>query len=215
MIKNEIIENNDYNSVFFYIPNFLNKKDELEYKTYLDNMNDFVPCYNHKNNVLRLQKWYQVNHKYFCKDWNVKHKRWFSFSYDKYIFELQNKIQNKLYDLNLIVQLNSCLINKYVNGKYYISNHRDSIISFGEYPTICILSLGEPRTIKFNRLLYNSNNYKSIKLNKNSNLNSEFLLESGSLFIMSGSSQKYFVHEVPKTNSNSTRYSLTFREFLI
>ena len=34
-----------------------------------------------------------------------------------------------------------------------------------------------------------------------------------SLFIMAGASQKYFTHEIPKCDSNDTRYSLTFREF--
>ena len=43
--------------------------------------------------------------------------------------------------------INSCLINKYRNSKDYISPHRDTNISFGEYPTIAGLSIGSEREI--------------------------------------------------------------------
>ena len=43
--------------------------------------------------------------------------------------------------------------------------------------------------------------------------NIEFILEPNSLFIMSGASQKYFTHEIPKCDSVDIRYSMTFREY--
>ena len=45
-------------------------------------------------------------------------------------------------------------------------------------------------------------------------LDFEMELEDNSLFIMGGASQKYYSHEIPKSESKDTRYSLTFREFI-
>ena len=51
--------------------------------------------------------------------------------------------------------------------------------------------------------------------NKKSFLNFDIELKHGSLFIMAGSSQKYFSHEIPtETKKLGVRYSLTFREVL-
>lgn len=215
MIKNEIIEKNDYNSIFYYHEHFLNNKEIIYYLNYLNDMDDFYPCNNYKNIICRYQKWYQIKNKYFCNNWNKRYDRWRSFNYDNIILQIQNKIQKLLYDLNLITNLNSCLINKYTDGNNYISNHRDSILSFGEYPTICILSIGEPRMIKFNRIIHNNENKKSIKIDKNTNNHFDFFLKSGSIFIMSGSSQKYYVHEIPKSDSTNIRYSFTFRNYIL
>jgi alkylated DNA repair dioxygenase AlkB len=40
-------------------------------------------------------------------------------------------------------------------------------------------------------------------------------LESGSVFIMAGSSQKKYLHTIKKTFCENPRYSLTFREFIL
>ena len=53
----------------------------------------------------------------------------------------------------------------------------------------------------------------SIKSDKTNPEEIKITLPSGSLFIMAGSIQKYFSHEIPKTYSNKTRYSMTFRQF--
>ena len=52
-----------------------------------------------------------------------------------------------------------------------------------------------------------------MKQDSKSNVDFEIELEDNSLFIMGGASQKYFSHEIPKSNSIEQRYSLTFREF--
>ena len=91
----------------------------------------------------------------------------------------------------------------------------DSIESFGEYPLIVGLSLGSTRKINFRKVLYDENNTKSMKKDRKNPVNFSMKLESGSLFIMSGSSQKYFGHEIPKCNDDNIRYSLTFRKFIL
>jgi alkylated DNA repair dioxygenase AlkB len=216
MIKQVFNVNNDIASEFYYIPNFLSKKEQIELLHYLNNMNDFLPCNNFKNNSSRYQKWYQEKMKYFCPKWKKRFQRWKSFKYDDIINNTQKKVQKKIKSLNLgDPEFNSCLINKYLNGSDYIKNHRDSKDSFGEYPVIVGISLGSERKINFNKVIYDKENNRSIKLDQNSNKNFSFSLESGSLFIMSGSSQKYFVHEIPKCDTKDIRYSFTFREFIL
>ena len=54
----------------------------------------------------------------------------------------------------------------------------------------------------------------SIKTDINNKQEIRIKLKHGSMFIMAGAIQKYFSHEIPKTDSKDTRYSLTFREYI-
>lgn len=205
----------DKQSIFYYIPNFLSNEEQIKLLNYLNNMNNFHSCSNYKNNSSRYQKWYHMDKKYFCPLWKKRYKRWESFEYDTTLIELQDKIKNKLQLLNLDYNFNSCLINKYITGEHYINKHRDSLNSFGEYPTIVGLSIGSKRIINFTKVLFNPNNISSIKRDKIEPFNFNLTLDSGSIFIMTGSSQKYFAHEIPKSNTKKIRYSFTFRDFIL
>ena len=219
MIKYVFTEKNDQNSTFYYIPQFLTKKEQTNFNKYLELMNDFHPCHNYQKYSSRSQKWYHTGRKYFCPKWKYRYKRWESFEYDDFLKKIQQKVQRTITNLNLDVNFNSCLINKYNDGNDYIHSHRDSPDSFGEYPVIVGLSLGSHRKINFTRIKYDPNNTKSLKLEKNNYRNFSYTLESGSIFIMAGSSQKYFAHEIPQSinnaNSNDIRYSLTFRQYIL
>jgi alkylated DNA repair dioxygenase AlkB len=215
MIKSEFTENNDENSIFYYIPQFLSKNEQINIKKYLNTMNDFHPCHNYQKYSSRSQKWYHNEGKYFCPKWKYRYKRWESFEYDDFLKTIQEKVQRTITNLNFDVNFNSCLINKYNDGNDYIHSHRDSPDSFGEYPVIVGLSFGSPRKINFTRTTYDPNNIKSLKLQKNNYRNFSYTLESGSMFIMAGSSQKYFAHEIPQTNTTNIRYSLTFRQYIL
>ena len=66
-------------------------------------------------------------------------------------------------------------------------------------------------------MLYDNDNPSALKPDTlNNKDNFDILLKSGSLLIMSGSSQKYFSHSIPTEHNykNNVRYSLTFREYL-
>ena len=206
---------NDLDSTIIYINNVYDKEQQNILLNYLNNMNDFEPGSNNFGNVPRLQKWYQIDGEYFSKSWkNKEHKRWISKEYDKKLFEIQKEIEeltNKYYK----VAFNSCLINKYRDGKDKINHHRDTQSSFGEYPVISNLSLGDNRNIEFKRVIYNKENISSMKEDKeNSKDNFNINLESGSIIIMAGSAQKYFSHGIPETENNKLRYSLTFRNYI-
>lgn len=217
-------EDNHTDSIFCYIPNVLSLKEQIKLLTYANNINDFK--YNPKcsqKGTGRLQKWFQIDKKYFCPKWKNQHDWWKSFYYDDTIMNLQKNIQTFL-DSNEFLQnhniyipkINSCLLNKYRDGNDYISPHRDTQLSFGEEPTIIGLSLGETRKLNFTRV---TNNYKSKSLSQLDKLkqyyNFSFKLESGSIFIMAGSSQRYFSHSIIKSDTNKCRYSFTFRQFIL
>jgi alkylated DNA repair dioxygenase AlkB len=210
MINNIVTEYNDTPSIFHYVPNFITKEEEIKLKSYLDNTNDFIPSIKHNLGISRLQKWYQVDKKYFCPLWKERYPHWTSFEMDKTVSNMINKVQVFInnFDKNnqeafQIPRINSCLINKYPTGENFIAPHRDSEISFGEKPTIMGLSIGNERKINF------------VRNDKTKVDDFSFNLESGSLFIMAGSSQKYYQHTIPKEYCDDVRYSLTFREFIL
>jgi alkylated DNA repair dioxygenase AlkB len=219
--------NNEY-SIIAYYPDFLNIKQINELYTICDNNKNFIGGTSfYGTEIPRKQIWFHEKGSYFTKEWNNRFPRWESHTYQKYIKDLQNNIQNKInHDINLINEylhlnistpnINSCLINKYKNGYDNINAHRDNHLSFGDTPTILGLSIGSNREIKFNRIIYNKEYMASLKKDKKNNyLDNSFLLESGSLFMMAGATQKYFSHEIPKNkNITDPRYSFTFREHL-
>ena len=183
---------NDIDTTIIYIENIIDDKEILKY---LEEMDDFEGG---EVYTPRLQKWYQKDHHYFSKKWkNQSYQRWTSKDYDEYLLNLQNKIQT-IVNKYIPITFNSCLINKYRDGDDVIKPHRDAIESFGEYPVIANLSIGGERIIRF------ENKKETFDIN----------LENGSLLIMSGSSQKYFKHSIPKSDSEGVRYSLTFRRYL-
>lgn len=219
----EIKEKDGSFSYFYYIPNFLNTSYVSILTHWLEAMDDFNENKNYNEDaVIRYQKWYQKHKQYFCDQWKTKYKRWDAFSYDDILTDLEEHIINRLHsdhykDIGIdIPNVNSVLIQKYINGHHYISAHRDTDKSFGYTPTILNLSLGDSRDIIFKRVIYNGSNKKMSKLDKeHSCLNMKFTLEEGSLLIMAGQSQQHWTHQVDREEDKGLRYSLTFRELIV
>ena len=171
--------------------------------------------------IPRKQLWFQKDGKYFCDSWKNRYDRWESA--EEYP-EILEEITNKIYNCDEVIsalknnsieipKINSCLINKYRDGDDSIRAHRDTHLSFGDFPVIVGISLGDSRVLRVRRL-HNPELYKSMKVQKDSDEHIDFLLEDNSIFVMAGYSQKYFSHEIPKMEDKECRYSLTFREFI-
>ena len=95
-------------------------------------------------------------------------------------------------------RFNSCLLNYYHNGSESMGWHRDNEPELVKNAAIASLSFGEERMFKFKHL--ESGNALSIQL------------ETGSLLLMKGSIQEYWLHALPKTTrSTAPRMNLTFR----
>ncbi len=94
---------------------------------------------------------------------------------------------------------NSVLLNLYRGGQDSMGWHSDDEKELGPEPSIASISLGEPRVFHFRH-------------RKDKNLKHKILLEHGSLLFMSGSTQTYWHHQLPKTRKNiGERINLTFR----
>ena len=98
-IETKIIPEKDGHTVFIYIPNYLTKWESIKYQGWLNEMDDFKDNMNYnKTNLIRQQKWYQMENEYFCPKWERRYDRWKSHKYTKKLLDLQEKIQ-KLIDM--------------------------------------------------------------------------------------------------------------------
>lgn len=214
-------EHDGSTSIFYYIRNFISAPEVGEICKHLGTMDDFQDNYNYtKDKVIRTQKWFQKEKRYFCEEWKHRFDRWEASLYTHELSAFQNMVLDRLNKLQLaqigisIPNINSCLVNMYKDGSYRIRHHRDTDKAFGPTPTVIGISLGATREIEFKRVLYNGSNKQLSKKDKSTEyMNFKMKLESGSMFIMAGSSQKYWTHGIPADPSVvDRRYSLTMRE---
>lgn len=95
---------------------------------------------------------------------------------------------------------NSCLLNLYHDGSEGMGWHSDDEPSLVRDSAIASVSLGVDR--KFS--LKHRETKETVSL----------MLEKGSLLVMKGETQRYWVHSLPKTKKvDSPRINLTFRSF--
>ncbi|WP_062267165.1 alpha-ketoglutarate-dependent dioxygenase AlkB family protein [Endozoicomonas arenosclerae] len=99
-------------------------------------------------------------------------------------------------------QFNTVLINLYRDGSDSNGWHSDDEPELGHQPVIASLSLGQKRRFRLKHKESKPRNIKPLSLD----------LPSGSLLVMSGSTQSCWQHSIPKTSKTvSPRINLTFR----
>lgn len=95
---------------------------------------------------------------------------------------------------------NTVLINLYRDGRDSNGWHADNERELGPAPVIASLSLGAPRAFHLKHRQFKDQRYKLI-------------LEPGSLLLMAGNTQRFWLHQVPKTRRPvGPRINLTFRK---
>lgn len=105
-------------------------------------------------------------------------------------------------------EFNSVLLNQYRDGRDSMGWHRDNEKELGPEPVIASVSFGAARKFQFRR--YRQKNPLKVNLS----------LESGSLLLMSGLTQEYWEHALPKTSQArkaplvGPRINLTFRRIV-
>ena len=113
------------------------------------------------------------------------------------LLELKNKIEkisNTTY--------NSCLLNLYHDGNEGMSWHSDDEKTLLENGTIASLSFGAERKFLFKH--------------KETKQKVEIFLQNGSLLLMKGKTQKFWLHQLSKTKKvKKPRINLTFRTVII
>lgn len=93
---------------------------------------------------------------------------------------------------------NSCLLNLYHDGNEGMGWHSDAEKDLKENGTIASLSLGAERKFSFRH--------------KQTKERIDLTLENGSLLLMRGTTQKYWLHQLPKSKKITRgRINLTFR----
>lgn len=128
---------------------------------------------------------------------------WMSYSYSQHTMQPEpwqgcpREILQKL-EASHGDTFNSVLINLYRDGKDSNGWHADDEPELGKRPVIASVSLGAARDFY---LREKANHANKVKLN----------LAHGSLLIMSGDTQKYWQHHVPKRANSGPRINLTYR----
>lgn len=114
------------------------------------------------------------------------------------------QLKNKL-EVALCCTFNSVLINYYRDGNDSVSWHADDEPELGDKPTIASLSFGATRRFSLKPKPGTSNNHKPLHIN----------LAGGSLLVMRGQTQQFYLHQIAKTQHLvSGRINLTFRTII-
>ena len=107
----------------------------------------------------------------------------------------------KIIEKKLKVEFNSCLLNLYHTGSEGMGWHSDDEKALGKETEIASVSLGAERFFTFKH----TKSKESVKI----------LLENGSLLVMKGATQSYWLHRLPPTvKVKSPRINLTFRTII-
>jgi len=126
-----------------------------------------------------------------------------SYNYSESIEKLVEYIEAYLNEKGLKLKngyFNGCLLNLYRNGNDSISYHKDNEKDMSENTYIAVISVGAERTFKI----------KNDLTGKVEN----FVLENGSLCVMTPVCQKEYKHGIMKEKGIQTpRLSFTFRNF--
>ena len=117
------------------------------------------------------------------------------------ILSIKQHIEQRLSDIGIEADFNSCLLNYYPSGHDGMGYHADDEPELGAQPLIASLSLGATRKFVFKH--------------KKTQDKVALYLESGQLIVMRGDTQTFWKHSITKTTTVADgRISLTFRHML-
>lgn len=150
---------------------------------------DYLTLYGKRIAVPRLQAWFCDEHMSYDYSGLTMHSEYWTDT----LKALKQEVE-----LFTNIHFNSVLANLYRDGQDSVAWHSDDEPELGSTPIIAALSFGDTRNFQL----------KHKRLNEKLNID----LTAGSLLVMSGNTQKYWSHCVPKTKRvKSPRISLTFR----
>ncbi|SFZ92640.1 Alkylated DNA repair dioxygenase AlkB [Flaviramulus basaltis] len=177
-----------------YYPNFFNKIDsDIHFNNLLETINwkqDTITVFGKTHLQPRLTAFFANNNHSYKYSNIVMSPNPFSGN----LLEIKNIIETEL-----SIKFTSCLANLYRDGKDSNGWHADNEKELGEKPIIASVSFGEERVFHFKH-----RHEKDQKL--------KLILQHGSLLLMKGETQKYWLHQIPKTQKNiENRINLTFR----
>ena len=185
------------NAELVYIPNFYTSKQAANYFKILEEtiawQQDSIKLFGKTHQQPRLTALYATINK--------------TYSYSN-IKMIPNKLTPELAQIQADVEqeaqtnFTTVLLNLYRNGQDSNGWHADNEKELGKNPIITSVSFGETRFFHFKHRQLPSEKYK-------------IPLENGSLLIMSGDMQQYWLHQIAKTKRCvGKRINLTFRKLI-
>ena len=132
------------------------------------------------------------------KSYTYSGSTFYPVQWDEVLLEIKKQVEQ-----HIRFQFNSVLLNEYKSGEVGMGWHSDDEKELGIDPIIASLSFGANRDFIFKHKTDKS--FEKIKIH----------LRSGSLLLMSGSTQHYWKHSLPKRlKVREPRINLTFRKIL-
>lgn len=181
------------NGELLHIRNFLDKKQSDHYFKLLLETTDWkqetMKMYGKSLMFPRLTAWYGDRDKtYAFSGITLQPNAWSSD-----LLEIKRKVES-----HVDVTFNSVLLNRYRHGNDSISWHSDNEKELGKNPVIASVNLGATRVFQL----------KHIQTKEKITIE----LTDGSLLIMLGELQHFWLHQIPKTQKAvGERINLTFR----
>ncbi|MGF1694424.1 alpha-ketoglutarate-dependent dioxygenase AlkB [Vibrio lamellibrachiae] len=185
------------NGLLYWDPNFIdNDQAEALFGALRDQVrwrSDEITLFGKTMPIPRLQAWYgDASYRY--SNLTMEPDPWLPI-----LLDLKSQCENVTNGEQVAnARFNSVLANLYRDGSDSNGWHSDNEPELGSQPVIASISLGETRTFHLKH--------------KQTKQKYTFDLNSGSLLIMAGEMQKYWLHTVPKTKKPKTeRINLTYR----
>lgn len=178
--------------VYYYGPIFSLVKAQEHYNYLFNNIqweNDKAVIFGKTITTKRKVAWYAT--KPFSYTYSKITKT--ALPWTKELLELKGLVEKKTGET-----FNSCLLNLYHSGEEGMAWHSDGEKDLKENGAIGSLSFGAERKFSFKH----KENKQKIDIN----------LDRGSLLVMTGTTQKHWLHRLPPTKKvNAPRINLTFR----
>jgi alkylated DNA repair dioxygenase AlkB len=190
----ELLPPNIPDAEIYYIENFI-PKNEADYyfneiKENTPWKQDFITVFGKTYPQPRLTCLYASNLKPYTYS-NITMK---PLLFTKELLNIKKKIEQ-----NCDENFTTCLLNLYRDGNDSNGWHADNEKELGTNPVIASVSLG-------------ANRWFHLKHRYQKELRYKVELKHGSLFLMSGKTQHYWLHQIPKTKREvAPRINLTFR----
>jgi alkylated DNA repair dioxygenase AlkB len=179
--------------VIFY-PNFFDFQESnkffQELETHINWRQDYIKFFGKNMPIPRLTAWYGDEGKSYIYSGIKNYPNAWNYT----LKEIKNKIETVIK-----IKFNSVLLNFYRNGQDSMAWHSDDEPELGKNPIIASVSFGGTRKFCFK---HKTDSTRKIDLH----------LPHGSLLLMGGETQHYWLHQVPKTKKVvKPRINLTFR----
>ena len=184
------------NGVAYYLPNFFSKSEAEDLFQCLQQdvawQADCVRLFGKLITTRRKTAWYGDPGMNYVYSGIARQP----IPWDQTILGIKHRIESAL-----PFNFNSCLMNYYHDGNDGMGWHQDNEKELGGFPCIASISLGADRFFDFKHIY----THQKIRL----------MLQSGSLLLMQGETQKFWKHSLPKSKMIvHPRINLTFRRIV-